>query len=202
MSFNQFDDIKTTSEYIIRTVSPVFNKKGYAGTSLSDLSKATGLTKGAIYGNFKNKEELAVQVFKYNIRLVLSDLTSMINNAKRPIDKLYAITNFYRGYYDHTKQSGGCPILNVGSDTKYTNPVLFRLVKVLSRKLEKDIEGLILDGIKAGEFNKEMDIKKMARNLYSMIEGSMFMATIHDDRTYLNNMMDHVDEIIKEKITK
>ena len=48
-----------TRQLIIETAAPIFNKKGYAGTSLSDLTQATGLTKGSIYGNFKNKDEVA-----------------------------------------------------------------------------------------------------------------------------------------------
>jgi len=48
-----------TSAFIIERVAPVFNKHGYIGTSMSDLTEATGLTKGALYGNFENKEALA-----------------------------------------------------------------------------------------------------------------------------------------------
>lgn len=44
-----------TRQFIIEKVAPIFNRKGYAGTSLSDLTEATGLTKGAIYGNFKKQ---------------------------------------------------------------------------------------------------------------------------------------------------
>jgi AcrR family transcriptional regulator len=46
-----------TSEFIIKTVASVFNKKGYSGTSMADITNATGLTKGAIYGNFKDKND-------------------------------------------------------------------------------------------------------------------------------------------------
>ena len=46
-----------TKQYIIETVAPVFIKYGYAGTSLSDITKATGLTKGAIYGNFRGNPD-------------------------------------------------------------------------------------------------------------------------------------------------
>ena len=46
-------DNLNTSDFILETVAPIFNRKGYAGTSLSDLTAATGLTKGAIYFNFK-----------------------------------------------------------------------------------------------------------------------------------------------------
>ncbi|MBL7756118.1 MAG: TetR family transcriptional regulator, partial [Chitinophagaceae bacterium] len=43
-----------TRQHIIEKAAPFFNKKGYADTSLSDITAATGLTKGAIYGNFEN----------------------------------------------------------------------------------------------------------------------------------------------------
>ena len=55
-----------TKQFILEKVAPVFNKNGYFGTSMSDITEATGLTKGAIYGNFKNKEDLAYYSFYFN----------------------------------------------------------------------------------------------------------------------------------------
>ena len=57
---------EVTTKYILETVAPIFNQKGYAATSMDDITRATGLTKGAIYGNFKNKETLAIEAFKKN----------------------------------------------------------------------------------------------------------------------------------------
>ena len=42
-----------TTAFIIETVAPIFSRQGYVGTSMSDLTEATGLTKGALYGNFE-----------------------------------------------------------------------------------------------------------------------------------------------------
>src|ERR1700722_8888899 len=56
-----------TRQFIIEKTAPIFNKKGYAGTSLSDITAATGLTKGSIYGNFADKDEVALAAFDYNI---------------------------------------------------------------------------------------------------------------------------------------
>lgn len=158
------------------------------------------MTKGAIYGNFKNKEQLAVEAFKYNVRAILSQISSKLNKANRATDKLFAITNYYRGYYDLTKSTGGCPILNVGSDTRFVNPILFKMVRITAKKLEDSIVDILYLGIENGEFKKDLDIKKTGRNIYSMLEGSVFMATTHEDRSYLVSMMDHLDLMIKEKI--
>ena len=59
-----------TKAFIIEKIAPVFNKKGYAGTSLSDMTEATGLTKGSIYGNFSNKDEVALAAFDHNFSKV------------------------------------------------------------------------------------------------------------------------------------
>ncbi|WP_431210474.1 TetR family transcriptional regulator [Puia sp. P3] len=59
-----------TREFIIQKTAPIFNKKGYAGTSLSDMTEVTGLTKGSIYGNFADKDEVALAAFAYNSSLM------------------------------------------------------------------------------------------------------------------------------------
>ena len=41
-----------TTQFIIEKVAPLFNQKGYAATSMSDITRVTGLTKGAIYGDY------------------------------------------------------------------------------------------------------------------------------------------------------
>ncbi len=49
-----------TRKFIVERTAPIFNMKGYSGTSLTDLTAATGLTKGSIYGNFENKDDVAI----------------------------------------------------------------------------------------------------------------------------------------------
>jgi AcrR family transcriptional regulator len=51
-----------TRRYIIKTALGLFISKSYKAVTMSDLEKATGLTKGAFYHHFKNKEELFVEV--------------------------------------------------------------------------------------------------------------------------------------------
>lgn len=85
-----------TSEFILDKVAPIFNKQGYIGTSLSDITKATGLTKGAIYCNFSNKEDLALKSFQLNISLAITPLFKLIATKEGSINKLYTITDYQR----------------------------------------------------------------------------------------------------------
>ncbi|MBF4984955.1 TetR family transcriptional regulator, partial [Nonlabens mediterrranea] len=53
-----------TRDIIINESADLFNTKGYKATSLSDITTATGFTKGAIYKHFKNKEDLEQQALR------------------------------------------------------------------------------------------------------------------------------------------
>lgn len=189
-----------TSEYIIEKIAPVFNKQGYAGTSLSDLNKVTNLTKGALYCNFKNKEELALKSFRHNLRKVMSPLRSILKKQKNSIDKLNALTNYYRNYYELGKDRGGCPILNVGIDTKYNNTALFEEVKKETKKIIYGLSVIIQNGIDNNEIINNIDSASCARNIYSMIEGAIFLSFTQDNKEYLDNILQHIDTSIINRI--
>jgi AcrR family transcriptional regulator len=47
-----------TRQRILQTASALFVERGYAGTSIRDISVHLGMTKGALYYHFASKEEL------------------------------------------------------------------------------------------------------------------------------------------------
>jgi len=46
------------ADSLLRVVVPVFNERGYDGTRMTDLARAAGITKSAIYHHVRSKEEL------------------------------------------------------------------------------------------------------------------------------------------------
>lgn len=191
-----------TTKYIIETVAPIFNQKGYAVASMSDLTAATGLTKGAIYGNFKNKEELAIKAFKFSINQVLKNISTHQNQNKSPLQKLYLITDFYKNYYDFSKKIGGCPILNAGVNTKNQNKKLHHEVMLVIDKTQSNIAKLIEQGKKYGDINKKIDSINFARRLYSHIQGAVFMTYTMNDKIYLYDAVEEMNLIIKKELEK
>lgn len=191
-----------TKQFIIETVAPVFNKYGYAGTSLSDITKVTGLTKGAVYGNFQNKEEIALEAFNYNIKIILKAVAKVLDEENSQVKKLFKLTEFYRQYKKYTIDFGGCPILNVGIDSKHQNPLLLERVKFSIEKVENYIATVIEKGIELNEIKSNIDPIKYARRILALIEGSVFMMMTMNNDSYLFDMMDHIDEMIKAEIIK
>jgi AcrR family transcriptional regulator len=189
-----------TSQYILEITAPIFNMNGYSGTSLSDITTATGLTKGAIYGNFENKEHLALEAFKYNVRFITDKIKFILNDIESCTAKLFALTNFFRDYYKHSLPKGGCPLLNVTVDSNHTNPELFKSAKYVVERITNSIEKIIIDGIDKGEVRKGIDPKKYASLLYSMIEGAVFSAMMMRNDKHLIYMMNHADDVIRKEL--
>jgi len=189
-----------TAKYIIEKVAPLFNQKGYAATSMSDLTTATGLTKGAIYGNFQNKEELAIKSFNFSVNQVLKSISSHQNKNKSSLQKLYLITDFYKNYYNFSKKLGGCPILNNGVDAKNQNTNLHNEVVLIINKTQTNIAKLIEQGIKNGVIKRTVNSKKFAKRLYSHIQGAVFMAFTMNEANYLDIAVEDMNLIIKNEL--
>ncbi len=191
-----------TTQYIIETVAPIFNKHGYVGTSMSHLTEATGLTKGAIYGNFENKEALALEAFKYNRNLLLGKIDDLLDANGDSLDKVYALINFYRQYDVFTMQMGGCPILNIGVDAQHNNSLLVAANKETIKEIEGKIALVIENGVKADEMKIPVPPLQFAKQLYTILQGAVAMATMTRDRKYLVNTMAYLELLVQKEIKK
>ncbi|MET6990377.1 TetR/AcrR family transcriptional regulator [Sediminicola arcticus] len=191
-----------TTEYIIETVAPIFNKHGYVGTSMSHLTDATGLTKGALYGNFENKEALALSAFEYNSKRLLAAIDEALNSDGNSLQKLYKLTGLYRHYNDFTFNLGGCPILNVGVDTQFNNHLLAAAVKETIKTIEGKIALVIENGVKNNEISIPVTPLQFAKQLYTMIQGAVAMTTITRDKKYLLNTIAYLEQLMNKEIKK
>ncbi|TYP72241.1 TetR/AcrR family transcriptional regulator [Aquimarina intermedia] len=189
-----------TKDFIIKTIAPIFNRNGYAATSMSDLVKATGLTKGALYGNFKSKEELAIAAFTYSIKSVLRQITDHQNLSDSPIQKLFLVSDFYRNYYDFSKELGGCPVLNIGVDANNKHPKLLCEVQRSIDKIQSNVVKLIELGKSRHEIKPTVNAAVFAKKLYTIIQGAIFMTYTMEDTSYLKSTMDQVDQWIHQEL--
>lgn len=185
-----------TTQFILEKVGPYFNKHGYTGTSLSAITAATGLTKGAIYGNFKDKEDLALQAFNYNIRRAMSILQERMSMDADGLTKLKEITRFFRKYYAAEKLHGGCPMINVGIDSLNHNNTLYKRVVDVMNKLIQKIADIIEQGKQEGSFKSNIDSLKYANKIYAQIQGGIFITSMLKDESHLSELMNHVDQMI------
>lgn len=189
-----------TSAYILEIAAPIFNKNGYAATSMRDITDATSLTKGAIYGNFKNKEELAIAAFKFTVKNLMKDISNHLKLSDSPIQKLFLISDFYRHYYSYSKKNGGCAVLNIGVDANNQNTLLLKKVREVIEKIQDQLANIIEDGIEAGEITTNINAMQYAKRLDTMIQGAVFMTYTMDDEFYIKDTMNQIDQMIHKEL--
>jgi len=186
-----------TKKYIVEQVAPIFNRKGYAATSLKDLTDITGLTKGAIYGNFRNKDEVAMNAFAYNTGLINEQLRENLLSARSSREKLYAYPQTFRKIHRQILASGGCPILNTAVDSREVNVLLQKAVQKVIKKWKKTIVAIINEGIDQGALPPGIDARKTAEIMICLVEGGYAMSKVTGEYSYIECSLDQVENIIK-----
>lgn len=189
-----------TKQLIVENTAPIFNMKGYAGTSLSDLTEATGLTKGSIYGNFANKDEVALAAFDYNFSLLNNGLTAALSLHSNAVDKLLAMTQFYRSEFKNSMTRGGCPILNTAVEADDTHPLLKEKVSKTIKSWKKNIESIIKQGIESGEIKSSVDPAQFSTEFIALIEGGIMLSKATNNITLLNSCVSRLERIINTEL--
>ncbi len=187
-----------TKQYIIEKTAPIFNAKGYAGTSMNDIMNATGLTKGSIYGNFENKDEVALAAFDYNFGAIISYIKQKIEVRTKMIDKLLVYPETYRNFLKLSFLEAGCPVLNTSTEADDTHPMLRKKAVNALKLWQTSIEKYIEIGIETKEIKANTIAAEFSAILMSLIEGAVMQAKVTGNSTVLNITMDFLEKMIKD----
>jgi len=195
---NKLSKADHTRQFIIETTAGIFNTKGYAGTSMSDLTEATGLTKGSIYGNFGNKEDVALAVFDHNYAKVSGLIQQRIQSAKTYHDKLMVYAQVYDQFTRSSFPVGGCPILNTAVEADDTNSLLKDRAAKAILKWKKGVQDLIQAGVDVGEFKQGLDHPRIALSIIALVEGGIMISKVTNSQACLDKILITVESIISE----
>jgi TetR/AcrR family transcriptional repressor of nem operon len=178
-----------TRKFIIEKAAPIFNKKGMAGTAISDIMEATKLAKGGVYGNFDSKEQICVEAFSYLLQSINAAIVQAMEDKTTAKEKLHALVEFYTHRLFNSNR-GGCPILNFGTEADDTNPLIKQKVKEAIATAQGRISKLVYEGIVTGDFKKTFNAEIFAIKMFTMVEGAILIS-----RTQGNN---HQVKVIAE----
>lgn len=187
-----------TRQYIVETTAPIFNRKGYAGTSIADITEATGLTKGSIYGNFAGKDEVALAAFEYNLSLVDSTVRREMACYHTCKEKLLVYTYVYDHFKQYPFSLGGCPILNTAVEADDTHPALRQRAIDAINFWKSKIIRLIEKGVENGEFRPGVNAEETALTLIAMIEGAIMISHLTGKSLYRKSVMKAAEKLISD----
>src|SRR6516162_1002191 len=78
-----------TRDHLLAAAAQVFAERGFHGATLDEVAQVAGFTKGAVYSNFKNKDDLFLALFKANYEREMAQLMATLGNSVIPaVDRL------------------------------------------------------------------------------------------------------------------
>lgn len=190
-----------TRAFIIHESAPIFNTKGYESTSLSDIQEVTKLTKGAIYGNFSDKNELAIAAFNHSCSLIIGRINEVMTNSSTAGEALIAYANYYVKNWQVIFNVGGCPMLNAAVEADDHLSYLREYVRRNMKRFIGLLKSTIEQGQRNNEFAEKVDAEEYAAIIYSIVEGNILLAKIMDDPKYFQIAVDRIKRIVDQELS-
>src|SRR5688572_8667910 len=138
---------EVTKETILKKSGILFNTQGYKATSISNITDATGLTKGAIYRHFTSKDELEIETLIHLSGIMHETLRVRVRAQSTAGDKLRAVVQFFESYISDPPLEGGCPLLNAAVEADDANPALRKTALEILNSLRASLVSIIEKGI-------------------------------------------------------
>jgi AcrR family transcriptional regulator len=150
-----------TREALVEAAKYVFAEQGFAGASLEEIAERAGFTRGAIYKNFANKEDLFFAVFDRGIQQQLDAFGALSDDGiDGSVETLGKAAEMWRR-------------VQAADDAWYAFSVEFRLYALRNeavrdryvaheRSTRKLIEKLIIDQSRAAGVKLKVPVDKFA----------------------------------------
>jgi len=99
MARTQAADYEKRREAIVDKAAALFAKKGFLGTSISELAKACAMSKSLLYHYYGSKEEVLNAVMLSHIDQLVADVDAVVGQDLAANDKLEALIHAFMKHY-------------------------------------------------------------------------------------------------------
>lgn len=171
---------------ILQHALTLFDRRGFANTSLDDIARETGVKREAIYYYFKNRAEILLYIIRPQSEALVSGLKQIIDSDADPATKLYeAIRNHLQRFDRH------CLEMTISLRDIYLEDAkdVRREMDQTWRRYESMWTRLVADGQACGAFAQSGDPKMVAFAILGMCN---WLARWYDPRKSIS-----VDELIE-----
>jgi TetR/AcrR family transcriptional repressor of nem operon len=188
-----------TRREIVGKAAPLFNQKGFAGTSLADLMQATGLQKGGIYRHFSGKKELAAEAFDYAWEKAVRGRLGGVAEVPDCVDRLKkTIDNFVERRAGLVP--GGCPLMNTAVEADDGNPVLRARARKALQGWTERLSRIASEGIEKQQIDRHLSPLQLSQLIIGSLEGALLISRLQNDDAPLRAMRQHLDEYLEKSV--
>lgn len=159
---------------VLNTALDIFWRKGFHGTSLDDITAATGLAKPSLYAAFGDKNALFLKIIDRYHDVVLRRSERLITSGPSAREAIQTWMESFMPHCSGAKGNRGCLSINTAMDGALEQAELRKSVKRFNTALEK----LILARLETdrAQFAKDFDPAAAARAIMAIYSGVMVLS--------------------------
>jgi AcrR family transcriptional regulator len=162
-----------TDAVIVSAASRLFQSRGFAGTSLQDVARASGIPKGNFYYHYRSKDDIVRAVAGHRLAILDAELRRIEARAAAPLERLDRFTRSLAVHRD-TPFALGCPHGSLGLELAKSRPDLLPAGRAgLDRLREWFAAQFRLAG--------RRDAASLAMHLLARVQGLLMVAAAYGD---------------------
>ncbi|HHO76220.1 MAG TPA: TetR/AcrR family transcriptional regulator [Deltaproteobacteria bacterium] len=174
---------------IIETALKIFAEKGFADATISEISKAAGVSDATVYEYFNSKEELLFTIPEEITQEPARDMEKILPFLRGSESKLRAIVQGYMTLYENNPLYSALVMLHLKTNRNFLKTKSYEKIRGIAHMLLTCIQ----EGIDDGSFKKDTD----PHLVRAMILGTIEHLCI---RWHLlgapSNLVEHVDPLV------
>ncbi len=175
---------------VLEAAMGAFWEKGYEATSLADLCRCTGLHKGSLYQTFGDKHQLFMRSLERYAEEEFRKVAAVAFDSQSPIENLRAVVH---KVCDVADEESGCLMINSMVELAPHDPDVKQFLLAAGEKRLRVMSEMIGKAQVAGEIRKELEPKKLARQLMVTLAG---VATTSKGFLQQEEAVEVMDELI------
>ncbi|WP_020677920.1 TetR/AcrR family transcriptional regulator [Geopsychrobacter electrodiphilus] len=178
-----------TRELLITEAAKLFHKKGFRGTSISDLTAATGVKKGSLYFHFLSKDDLGLAVLEWSREKWL-EFSKIALSGITPGDCLLNFFNTVVSYHRDLGFIGGCIFGNTALEMSDSDQRYVKFIDQFFSDMADMLEDFIVAAQEAGQIRVDIPANILAEHIVLTMEGGMMFARLRKDERTLRQCYD------------
>lgn len=163
-----------------RILSAAFDamyRNGYQGTRLGEIIESTGLTKGALYHHFPNKQALGYAVVDEIIREMLLDMwVKPLRASDDPYATLIDTIGALSGRVGEQLSSLGCPLNNLAQEMSPLDEGFRTRLDAVYREWQDALEFALNHARQDETIRQDVDTAAVATFIIASLEGCIGMS--------------------------
>jgi AcrR family transcriptional regulator len=181
--------VDTSRLKLIEAAYEEIHRSGFQSASLNAILERTGVTKGALYHHFKNKQSLGYAVVDELIQGKMEQMwiNPLQESSTPPLERLQQTILSAGEALSEEEINLGCPLNNLSQEMSPIDEGFRTRIDRIYQRWEKCIVEVLQEGIEDGSVDKELNPHNTALFIIATLEGCMGMAKSAQKHSVLMN---------------